>query len=203
MLKKIATLKQAGAIGVFILIVSLVLFLHFSNPKEEEVVFDWNEYQKEFTQGELLPVSAETEPSLVVDVKGAIRSPGVYELEGGTRIVDAIEIAGGFRDDADQLKLNLAQLLHDEMLIYVPIEGEGGTNDFIFHGVGESDGKISINQATVTDLEQLPGIGPAKAAAIITYRDENGPFKGVDDLLQVSGIGPKSIEKLQEYIIFR
>ncbi|MCL7746878.1 helix-hairpin-helix domain-containing protein [Halalkalibacter alkaliphilus] len=203
MLKKIASLKKAGAISAFLLIVSLVLFLHFSNPKEEEVVFDWNEYQKEFTQGEQLPVSTESKTSLVVDVKGAIRSPGVYELEGGARIVDAIEIAGGFREDADQLKLNLAQLLHDEMLIYVPIEGEEGITELISLGAGESDGKISINQATVTDLEQLPGIGPAKAAAIITYRDEHGPFKGVEDLLQVSGIGPKSIEKLQEHLIFR
>ncbi|KHF41924.1 helix-hairpin-helix domain-containing protein [Halalkalibacter okhensis] len=202
-MKNLARLKPFGAIGAIILLVSLVLFLHLINPKEEEVMIDWNEYQVKHHSDEPESGDSESKTSLMVDVKGSIRSPGVYELEVGSRIFDAIEIAGGFSSDANELNINLAQLLHDEMLIYVPAEGEEEVLELASSAVEERDGKISINDATAVELEQLPGIGPSKAAAIITYREEHGPFKGIDDLVQVSGIGPKSIEKLQEFLIFR
>lgn len=181
-------------IGI-VLLVSLVLFLHFRNAEIEEAQVNWVDSFLEDTEtGEVEQV---VEPALfVIDVKGAVENPGVYELKKGSRVYEVIELAGGFLQEADEKQLNLAQLLHDEMMIYVPIKGEEGT----MKADAKKDGKIAINSADAAELEQLPGIGPAKAQAIIHYRDENGFFKEIDDLLHVPGIGPKSIESLREMV---
>lgn len=144
-----------------------------------------------------------------VDLKGAVQKPGVYTAQEGERVIDLINRAGGFLDDADQTKINLSQKVADEMVIYVPKVGEDSNvmeqvaSFFQPQQSGNeasSDGKVNINQADSTLLQTLPGIGPSKAEAIIEYRETNGPFKMIDDIMNISGIGEKTFEKLKNSI---
>jgi competence protein ComEA len=142
--------------------------------------------------------------SIFVDVKGAVVHQGVYEVNETARVKDVIVMAGGFTKEADQTKVNLAAKVHDEMVIYVPMRGE--TNVPLLSSAGsslEEKQKIDINTASLEEIEQLQGIGPTKAAAIIAYREEHGPFRKIEDLLNVAGIGEKSLEKMKEQIIIR
>lgn len=132
-----------------------------------------------------------------VDVKGSVLKPGVYEMDIGTRVNDVIQKAGGFSENADQTQVNLAQKVQDEMIIVIPQEGEVAS---VGGNTGNASGKISVNYATQEEIESLNGIGPSKAQAIIQYRDEHGPFQTVEDLLEVSGIGEKTLENLQDDI---
>ena len=139
--------------------------------------------------------------SLHVDVQGAVNLSGVYELADGCRISDAIDAAGGLREDAQIEGLNRAQLLTDGQLIYVQYKGESqaaghpGTQGSIPIAVGS--GLVSINNATVEQLDELPGVGPSTAQAIVDDREQNGPFTSLEDLMRVSGIGEKKFEKLK------
>lgn len=142
--------------------------------------------------------------SIIVDIKGEVQKPGVYEVDQHVRVSDAISIAGGFTEDADQTNMNLAQRVHDEMVIIVPKEGEeiisvstpGETTT-----TDEDRNKIRINQATLEEIQTLNGIGPKKAQAIIDYREEHGSFQSVEDLIEVNGIGEKTVENMKESII--
>ncbi|MGM0835813.1 MAG: helix-hairpin-helix domain-containing protein [Bacillota bacterium] len=144
--------------------------------------------------------------TVLIDIKGAVKLPGVYELANGERIIDAVDKAGGFLPSADTRKVNLAALLVDEMVIYVPEEGEEVEGLSLVEPPSPEDGKdtgqnkVNINTATVEELTTLSGIGPSKANAIIEYRDENGLFKSVDGMLNVTGIGEKSLEKIRDDI---
>ena len=142
-----------------------------------------------------------------VDVKGAVSKPGVYTAQLGERVIDLVERAGGFLDDADQTKINLSQKVSDEMVIYVPIVGEDveiveqmANFSQPTEKASNSDGKVNINHADSAMLQTLPGIGAGKAEAIIEYRETNGPFQTVEDLMNVSGIGEKTFEKLKDSI---
>ncbi|WP_102345527.1 helix-hairpin-helix domain-containing protein [Bacillus sp. Marseille-P3661] len=154
---------------------------------------------KEELGEDLQPVEPE---QVYVDVKGSVQKPDVYSIESNKRIYDAIELAGGFTAEADQARINLAARVKDEMVIYVPAIGE--EHDPFFQQLETAnehhDGKININSATSDQLQQLPGIGPAKATSIINYREEHGPFKNSNDLLNISGIGEKSLEKILDLI---
>ena len=133
--------------------------------------------------------------TIIVDTKGAVYREGVYELQSGARVKDAVEKAGGFLPEADITKVNLAQIVQDQMMIYVPKKGEAAVN-----GLPVPDGKIQINIATKEQLEKITGIGPRKAENIIKYREQHGPFQKVEDLLEVDGIGEKSLEKIKDEI---
>ena len=143
---------------------------------------------------------------IVVDVKGAVKAPGVYTLMLDDRVIDAITIAGGYTAEADPTHINHAQKVIDEMVIYVPKKGEDISVEQMTivsspsANSQASSGKVNLNAATESDLTTLPGIGPAKAKAILEYRQQNGRFKSVDDLKNVSGIGEKTFEKLKQYI---
>jgi competence protein ComEA len=141
---------------------------------------------------------------IVIDVKGAVRYPGVYSLQEGDRLIDAINAAGGYLPNADSRMLNHAMKLADEFLVYVPIEGEvpldGELNLLIGNSSNQDDGKVNINTANVEELITIPGIGPAKAAAIIQHRNTNGAFKTPESLMDISGIGLKTYEKLEQLI---
>ncbi|RFA36352.1 hypothetical protein CAI16_04815 [Virgibacillus dokdonensis] len=137
--------------------------------------------------------------SIYVDIKGEVKNPGVYEMDTEERVIDAIETAGGFTNNANESLVNLAQKVHDEMVIDVLPVGDNGT-PALTNGQHTDISKIRINQATVEEIEALNGIGPAKAEAIVQYRDENGPFQQIEDLLEVSGIGEKTLESLEDDI---
>ncbi len=133
---------------------------------------------------------------ILVDIKGEVKQPGVYEMDDNARVQDVVLLAGGFTKEADQNQINLAQKVFDEMIIIVPKMGQEGSQS----ATQAQTSKIRINYATVEEIQKLPGIGPSKANAIVEYREENGYFKKVEDLLEVSGIGEKTLEALKEEI---
>jgi competence protein ComEA len=137
---------------------------------------------------------------LIVDVAGAVRTPGVYEFAEGERVVDAIERAGGPRPKADLSLLNLAAPLVDGTQILVPKIGPAVTGVPGETVPGSSSGLINVNTASATELETLSGIGEVLAATIVEYRTQNGPFASVDDLLDVSGIGPATLEEIRDQV---
>lgn len=145
---------------------------------------------------------------IIVDVKGEIKLPGVYHSNQNERVMDVINRAGGLTDNADKTQVNFAAHVQDEMVIYIPAKGEvttGTVNSPVSTGpsnggAGTQGGKININKAAQNELQNLPGIGPAKAAAIIQYRKENGLFQTIEDLKKISGIGDKTFDKLKESI---
>ncbi|SFP20102.1 helix-hairpin-helix domain-containing protein [Salibacterium halotolerans] len=194
----------AGGAAVLVLLVFLFLLLFDKNGGEEDTesqdVF-WDEEAAEpkdsKTSGE--KEMAEGPVHVVIDVKGAVREPGVYELKEGQRVIDAIDAAGGMMEEADPAAVNFAEKLHDAMVVRVPEEGENVSA--AGSGEGESE-KVRINYAEAEELEALPGIGPAKAAAIMAYREEKGFFEKAEDLLNVSGIGEASLEQMKESLSF-
>lgn len=188
-----------GGVTICTLIVVVLVFVDFR--EERGTVSEIPPWLEESEEAEL---EEETEDGvLVVDVKGMVASPGVYELEVGSRLFEAIEKAGGFTDSANREAVNLALRLEDEMVVYVPEEGvEEGAGPVLAVEMNETDHEdtININEATEADLLTLQGIGPSKAAAIIGYREENGPFATVEELMNVSGIGEKTFEALEPFI---
>ena len=149
------------------------------------------------------PQATETAPAVASDayvhVSGAVRAPGLYVVGADARVIDAVSAAGGLADDADASAINLARPVTDGEQLVVPVEGEAppaGPSA----GSGSAPGLVSVNTADAGALEELPGIGPALAARIIDWRDTEGPFATVDDLLAVSGIGPKVLESLRDLV---
>ncbi|SFE28452.1 helix-hairpin-helix domain-containing protein [Alteribacillus iranensis] len=139
--------------------------------------------------------------NIIIDVKGEVNQPGVYRLTEDKRVIDAIDKAGGMTEKANPNQVNFAEKIRDEMVIYVPSEDEEMEAPIVTAGgVTNGDDKVRINYASENELETLPGIGPAKAEAIISYREENGLFTTGEELTNVSGIGEKSWEKLKDLI---
>ncbi len=151
---------------------------------------------------QLAATAGSTTPStageLVVHVAGAVTSSGVYRLAPGSRVVDAVQAAGGLAGDALPDAVNLAALLTDGERVYVPRVGESiPPLVSVSSASSTAPGPVNLNTATADDLDSLPGIGPATAAAIIDHRDQHGPFVTVDDLADVRGIGPAKVEALR------
>lgn len=144
--------------------------------------------------------SPSPEVMLIVDVAGAVHQPGVYEFAEGDRVIDAIERAGGPKPKADLSLLNLAAPLTDGTQILVPSTGPPGAAPAPGSVPGSTAGLININTASATELETLSGIGEVLAATIVEYRDQNGPFASVDDLEDVSGIGPATLEEIRDQV---
>ena len=134
-----------------------------------------------------------------MEVKGAVKKPGVYELSEGARVLKAIEMAGGYLASSNSNHINHAERVKDEMVIYVPLEGEEVEEMSISTSSSQSS-LVNINNADAAGLTTLPGIGAAKAEAIISYREQSGGFKEKKDLTKVTGIGQKTYEKLEPLI---
>ena len=148
------------------------------------------------------------EYKIKVYVTGAVNFPGVIELEEGARIQDAINLAGGAKEDANLEKVNLAYCLEDGQKLYIPnigeneveyISTENGDN-VIEKNSNSNNSKVNINTGGVEELKALPGVGDLLAQKIIDYREKNGKFKTIDDLKNVSGIGDKKFESMKEYV---
>ena len=140
---------------------------------------------------------------ITVDVKGAVKSPGIYDLPVGSRVHDAVQKAGGLTEEADSKSLNLAQKVSDEALVYVLSKGEEAASQQTASGTPPStskDKKVNLNKASLEELKQVKGLGGKRAQDIIDHREANGKFKSVDELKKVSGIGAKTIEKLKDYV---
>ncbi|MFC6176061.1 helix-hairpin-helix domain-containing protein [Companilactobacillus huachuanensis] len=139
---------------------------------------------------------------VVVDIQGAVKTPGVYRLQNGAIVQDALKMAGGAGSNADVKQLNQAKKLTDQMQIYVPVVGEKGASAAKNGGENNSGDKkvVNINTATVDDFKGVSGIGPKKAEKIIAFREKNGEFKQLHDLTKVSGIGDKSLDSLKDQL---
>lgn len=144
-------------------------------------------------------------PSLLVDVSGAVRRPGVYELVQGARIQDAVDQAGGPTRRADLSALNLAQPVIDGQKIDVPTHGEAPVAAIpgasVAPGTTPAPGQtVSLNSADEPTLETIPGVGPVTAQKIIDYRTTHGGFTSIDELLDIDGIGPATLEDIRPYV---
>jgi competence protein ComEA len=141
------------------------------------------------------------ESVIFVHVLGSVAHPGLYELRDGARVVDAVAAAGGYTAEADAAQLNLARVVADGEQLYAPAVGEippAPVQGSSAAGGASSSGTVDLNTADSTALETLPRIGPETAKKIIDYRDENGPFTSIDQLLEVPGIGQKTLDGLRD-----
>ena len=162
---------------------------------------------------------ARAAPRIWVDVAGSVRRPGLYSLPAGARVAAALQLAGGVRSKADRAAVNLAAKLSDGQQVFVPLRGPGSVAGGGATGAGGgsagasaggasaggasaagSGARISLSNATQAELEQLDGIGPALAQRIIEYREQQGGFKSIDELQEVSGIGEKRFQALKDSI---
>jgi competence protein ComEA len=149
-----------------------------------------------------------TAAGLIVDVVGAVRAPGVVRLAAGARVIDAIAAAGGAAKNADLTRLNLAAPLADGARVAVPEIGKPAPSidpSAISGGPASAgdpapDAPVNLNTATAAQLDALPGVGPATAAAIVRDREAHGPFRTVDDLARVRGIGPAKLDQLRNLV---
>ena len=188
-------LWQGAALAALFVLLSGSIFLLSRPPVGEAVI--------------LLPPP--TESLLVVDVSGAVASPGLYSLPKNSRLYQAVDAAGGLLDTADRERLNMASQLVDGSKVYIPFQIEEGSAlaaepfDVPEKSPGQppfvtTSGLININTASQAELETLPSIGPSTALKIIDYRQEHGPFQNIDALLDVSGIGPVTLDKIRDLI---
>jgi competence protein ComEA len=161
------------------------------------------------------PPSPAAEQPVVVSVVGLVHRPGLVTLTAGARVDDALAAAGGVLDGADLLGLNVARRVADGEQIVVGIAGPPGAPPAMGSSItstpGAADtaatgdpkatsGPVNLNTATVEQLDELPGVGPVTASAIVAWRDANGPFTGVEQLGEVDGIGPARLEKLRDLV---
>ena len=149
------------------------------------------------------PAEAEEElPPVCVYVCGAVERPGVYELPAGSRVHDAVGMAGGMTGEADARALNLAEPLSDgqQIIVFTIAEVEAGAVPAAAGNTASSGGKVDLNRATKEELMTLPGIGEVKAEAILQYRSEHGGFAAVESLQEISGIGEKTFQRLAELV---
>jgi len=190
---------KAAVIGGILLI--LVGVGGLFSKKEESV--EETEVVVTTVLAEKTEVSTTQETVIFVDIKGAVKNPGVYQMKVGDRVKDALEAAGGLTEEADSQKVNLAKRLEDQMAIVVPKVGEEAEEIPAGETRKEAtkEGKVNINTATVEELKTLKGVGEKKAEAIIEYRKKNGSFQTKEDLMKVRGIGKKLFESFQERIV--
>lgn len=196
-------------IAVLIAAAAAFLFVYQSQEQdsggEKTKLLDEEALSMELEPSETTPdQSAESQPEeLIVDVKGEVKAPGVYEMKPGERYHHVIDDAGGLTEQADAAQINLAALLEDGMVVHVPKIGEIPNEPVQMPGGAHASGGeklVNLNKALSEELQTLTGIGPAKAEAIIAYREEAGGFKAVEDLMNVTGIGEKTYEKVKDSI---
>ncbi len=190
----------------FLILTIIVIIVTTSNTEFEEEVLE-EDLNKDVSKEEVSKSS-----NVLVDIKGEVNSPGVYEFTSDNTVNDAINKAGGLTDKGDTSKINLSKKLTDEMVIIVYNKDEVKEDLKCEVCVCDNDkkaeirendletSKININTATLEELMLLNGIGESKASAIIKYREENGPFEDISDIKNVSGIGDSAFEKIKDYI---
>ena len=220
--EKIKNNKIETIFALIVIVIILLLTIDFS-PKEDEKSMPSKEK----------PNASEKQETIMVDIKGAVKNPGVFEMHSESRVIDVLKKAGGLTSDADTSMINLSKKVKDEMVITIytkaemqesekecpPCECPEINNACITDNDAEvskdnstSDktssstpskkisGKISINTASLEELQTLDGIGETKAKAIIGYRETNGKFKSIEEIQNVSGIGESTYEKIKDDI---
>ena len=194
--------------GVFmVILITLLVGIYLMVNKEAQVdTTMWEETSLTTTAEVATDATKErAETMIYVDIKGAVKVPGIYQLKNQQRIWDALALAGGVSEEADTTQVNYAQKVKDQMIIYVPKKGEPVPQSL--ETLQESapaqqnqEEKINLNTATEAELQTISGIGAKKAQEIIRFRDEQGPFKTVEELKNVPGIGEKTVERLKDML---
>lgn len=186
-----------GSLILIIMSGSIYFYFRQTTPETE-----WETFAT--TSRSMEQIQSTDKKEILIDIKGEVKKPGVYTLSENARLQEAIFLAGGLTEKAEEKSLNLAAKLTDQQMIYVPNKEEAAETlpiqNLTNENAAKTDDTININTATVTELQELSGIGEKKAQAIIDYREENGPFASVEDLTEVSGIGEKTVEKLKPSI---
>ncbi|EEL68853.1 MULTISPECIES: helix-hairpin-helix domain-containing protein [Bacillus] len=188
-------------LGLVVIIGTLIFLFFWKTNQQTERSLVTTEVQVKDVEKKSKPKVLDTKEQkkiIIIDVKGAVFKEGVYEMKEGDRVKEAVEKAGGLLPDADVKKVNLAQMVQDQMLLYVPNKNEPVQEGATF---SKSEGKVQINTASKEQLEKITGIGSRKAESILKYREEHGPFQKIEDLLEIDGIGAKSLEKIKDQII--
>ena len=222
MLRFLKKYKYVITIFLFMLIIFYIVFVKVNLKSKEKNLVD-----NQVVINEVEKVEVDLKDDLVyVDIKGAVKKPGVYKINSDKKIIDVINMAGGLMENANTDNINLSKKVTDEMVIIIytneevknsnivdtvikvidkecvcpNIQNDGCINTEINDSITNVNKTININTATLEELMSINGLGEAKAKAIIKYREENGYFKIIDDLLNVSGIGEALFEKIKEYI---
>lgn len=199
---------KIGFIVMIVILISTIGLYIYKTRKENDDEYMY--YENETIENEEINQEDDVKSTITIHIAGEVKYPGVVVLKEGARIVDAIEAAGGEKDEADLNKLNLAYILNDGEKIYVPNKNENNIiGDYITTENGENISSINnkkenltvnINTATVEELVKIPGVGEATANKIIEYRKENGKFKETEDIKNVPGIGDSKYESMKEMI---
>lgn len=194
-----------GVMALAALVIGIGLWRFWPTSPGPEVAFETGSVAS--TVGVSADVTDAPTPPLVVHVAGCVARPGVYDLPAGARVADAVAAAGGALDGAATDSVNLARLLADGEQVYLPSEEEaagGGpataASAGAHAGSATAGSTVNINAAGATELETLPGVGPATAQKIVDDREKNGPFAAPEDLMRVPGIGPKKFEALADLV---
>lgn len=193
---------SSAAVVVLVVLILLTSFFKTNTVADATLLVKEDDQAAPSTSPAMIPSAIPTPGSRIgVDVIGAVQQPGVYYLASPARIVDAIEAAGGFAPDADREKINLASHLTDGQQVRVPRVGEPAQTEPAAPSAADSaDRRVDINQADAATLDTLDGIGPATAAAIVEYRTTGGPFKRIEDIQDVKGIGPALFNNIKDHI---
>ncbi|UDF15203.1 helix-hairpin-helix domain-containing protein [Bacillus pumilus] len=197
-LKKYSLYIGAGLMGA-IIITFFLLAGNKGSTREPSVLK--GDQDKQVTLENKQEKTDNESSSIFVEIKGAVKKPGVYTFQSDARVEEVIRRAGGFTSKADTIEINQAAKLEDSMMIYVRKQGEAEreaqTAGADAPSGNEKSQGVNVNQADAAELQTINGIGPAKAEAIITYREEHGEFQQIEDLRNISGFGEKTIERLK------
>ena len=189
-----------------LIIGAAVLFFWFYGADEGEIEVENGSNTGSAIQVQNDENGAASESVMYVDISGEVITPGVYEVYDGTRLFQVIEMAGGLTENADVNSLNQAEIVYDGQKIIVSSgsgrdTGSGENADSSDAGnEGITNGKVNLNLADSATLQTIPGIGPSKADRIIEYRNNNGRFRTVEDIMNITGIGQKTFESIKSYI---
>lgn len=189
---------------ILILIIGIVLYLKEEDTHDVQNIFEQNENNI----NEVENVVTEETKQIAVHITGEVKKSGVIYLKEGSRIIDAVDKAGGTTKNADLSKINLAYVLQDGQKVYIPNKKEQ-VNEYISEDSGSNIStktdssirkKININTANKEELQSISGVGPALAEKIVAYRNSNGKFKKIEDLKNVNGIGENKYKNIKDSI---
>lgn len=205
-IKTKTTLVKPIGVGIIIMVIGTVYLLWPGHEQSEKGIQSFSSTQTSQSipksESQVKSTSKQTSAVIMVDVKGAVNKPGVYQVDTSDRVQSVILKAGWQRTEADMTQVNLAQRLTDGQVLYVPIKGEQVPTNFANEAVASSQTKttINLNTATKEELQNLEGIGEKKADQILDYRQEHGGFKSIEELKSISGIGTKRFEAIKEQL---